>query len=161
MANKLISFSKELIHKSTLDEENLRVKWAINEYHFYSQIFKIMKKLSEDQLYQLLSNINSQNHLQIRSSQPEDLIALTMAAVMLQLPFKSDLNSKEKIIRSVYWQEESTMDLNVSGYHNDPVVIQLTKGCENYRLLTNVPKSDAKNITSRFKAFSDFQKKID
>jgi hypothetical protein len=46
-----------------------------------------------------------------------------MAAVMLQLPFKSDLNSKEKIIRSVYWQEESTMDLNVSGYHNDPVVI--------------------------------------
>jgi hypothetical protein len=45
-----------------------------------------------------------------------------MASVMLQIPFKSDLNSKEKVIRSVYWKEESSKDLRVDDYHNDQVI---------------------------------------
>jgi hypothetical protein len=46
-----------------------------------------------------------------------------MAAVLLQLPFKFDLNSEEKVIRSVYWHKESTDDLKVDGYRNDQAVI--------------------------------------
>jgi hypothetical protein len=64
-----------------------------------------------------------------------------MASVMLQIPFKSDLNSKEKVIRSVYLRKECVKDLKVDGFHNAPIVIYLRNASDNYSLFTNVQKS--------------------